>query len=212
MSTAHTIATGTHGRYLVSMPPGDGPHPWLLGFHGYGECAEHHMTVLEALDPETRWGRVSVQALHRFYTRAEDVVASWMTREDRKLAIADNLAYVAAVAAAVTREHPVQARPVITGFSQGAAMAYRAALAVPASGLIVLAGDVPPDVAPDASRLPRTLIGRGVADGWYTAEKMEADLALLGTAGVRAEVCEFQAGHVWDPAMIDAARRFLASY
>jgi predicted esterase len=211
MTHAHTIQTGTHGRYLVSWPAGPGPHHWLLGFHGYGERAEHHLRVLDALDPDGRWGKVSVQALHRFYTRGEEVVASWMTREDRDLAIADNVAYVTAVVAAVRRDAVLTARPVITGFSQGVAMAYRAAASVDASGLIVLAGDVPPDVAPHAGRLPPTLIGRGVEDAWYSSGKMQADLTLLREAGVRTEVCEFQAGHVWDAAMIDAARRFLTS-
>lgn len=210
MMQTHTIQTGIHGRYLVSTPAGAGPHPWMLGFHGYGERAEHQMTVHEALDPEGRWGKVSVQALHRFYTRHEDVVASWMTREDRELAIADNLAYVAAVVAEVQKDAAWASPPVITGFSQGVAMAYRAALLLRAAGLIVLAGDVPPDVVPHASRLPPTLIGRGVDDAWYSQEKLDADRAVLRDAGVRVDVCEFEAGHVWDPAMIAAAQRFLA--
>ncbi|MFP5379101.1 MAG: phospholipase, partial [Vicinamibacteria bacterium] len=160
MTRVHTIETRIHGRYLSAMPDGPGPHPWLLGCHGYGEAAPQQMAVLERLDPERRWGRVSVQGLHRFYTRNEEIVASWMTREDRDLAIADNVAYVGAVVDEVRRTLPVGDPLVLVGFSQGAAMAYRAAAAgLGARGLVVLAGDVPPDVAPRAGALPTTLVG-----------------------------------------------------
>jgi hypothetical protein len=37
-------------------------------------------------------------------------------------------------------------------FSQGVAMAYRAPPTFPAAGVIALAGDVPPDVTPEAAR------------------------------------------------------------
>ena len=87
-----TLAVTTHGRYLVDVPAGAGPWPVLLGFHGYAETAGVHHAQLARLDPAHRWLRVSVQGLHRFYTRQQDVVASWMTREDRELALADNIA------------------------------------------------------------------------------------------------------------------------
>lgn len=211
MTRVHTIETRIHGRYLSAMPDGPGPHPWLLGCHGYGEAAPQQMAVLERLDPERRWGRVSVQGLHRFYTRSEDVVASWMTREDRDLAITDNVAYVRAVVDEVRRTLPVGDPLVLVGFSQGAAMAYRAAAAgLGARGLVVLAGDVPPDVAPRASALPPTLVGRGVRDAWYDEAKRDADLGVLREAGVAVALVEFDAGHVWDEAMVAEARAFLA--
>ena len=124
---AHLVATTTHGRYLVDAPAGAGPFPVLFGFHGYGESAAVHLTHLARLDPAHAWLRVSVQGLHRFYTRANQVVASWMTREDRREAIADNVAYAAAVRAVVARDYPVRDMQVVVGFSQGAAQAYRAA-------------------------------------------------------------------------------------
>ena len=69
-----------------------------------------------------------MQGLHRFYARGQGkVVASWMTREDREQAIADNLGYVNRV---VMRRCPGagdEATVVFLGFSQGVAMAYRAA-------------------------------------------------------------------------------------
>ena len=126
-------------------------------------------------------GLVSIQGLHRFYTRTNDVVASWMTKEDRELAIADNVAYVAKVLAAVADEYGITRPLIYVGFSQGVAMAYRAATLAqrPCDAVIALAGDVPPDVAPLASSLPKVLLGHGKEDKWYTAEHAAKDLAVL---------------------------------
>ena len=102
-----TIATGTHGRYLIEPPASAGPAPMLVGFHGYGEGAEAQLERMRRIPGADRWLLVSIQGLHRFYQRrANEVVASWMTRQDRELAIADNLAYVSAVIDAVEREYP----------------------------------------------------------------------------------------------------------
>ena len=100
-----TIAIGTHGRYLLEPPASAGPAPMLVGFHGYGEGADIQLERMRRIPGADRWLLVSIQGLHRFYQRrANEVVASWMTRQDRELAMADNLAYVAAVIDAVDRE------------------------------------------------------------------------------------------------------------
>jgi predicted esterase len=208
--TEHTIEARTHGRYLVDAPSGDGPFPLLVGFHGYAEGAEHMMKELVRLRGELPWLLVSVQALNRFYTKGGDVVANWMTREDRELAIADNIAYVRSVVAAVRVGYRTTPTLVYAGFSQGVAMAYRAAaFAVPADGGIMLAGDVPPDVVAGLARLPPILIGRGATDHWYTAEKAAADLALYAAAGVTPSTHTFDGGHVWDESFVVAARDYL---
>jgi predicted esterase len=101
---------------------------------------------------------------------------------------------------------------VYVGFSQGVAMAYRAAarLAHPARGLIVLGGDMPPDVADDASvRLPPVLVGRGERDGWFTKERLEIDLARLARLGASARSVVFEGGHEWTPSFLAAAGDFL---
>jgi predicted esterase len=205
----HLVAATTHGRYLVDPPPSPGPHPLLLGFHGYGESAAAHLPQLARLDPEHRWLRVAVQGLHRFYTKGQQVVASWMTREDRLEAIADNLAYAAAVRAALARDYGPTASTVVAGFSQGAAQAYRVAAAGGCGGVIALAGDVPPDVGERAAGLPPVLIGRGLEDAWYTAAMQQADTTRLRGAGVDVTVCEFAGGHAWGDAFVDAAARWL---
>jgi len=203
-----TVETQTHGRYLVDIPAHS--RATLVGFHGYQENAAINFEALKRIADGRPIGLVSIQGLHRFYTRANDVVAGWMTKEDRELAIADNTAYVARVLSAVADEFGLMRPLIYVGFSQGVAMAYRAAALVqrPCDGIIALAGDVPPDVAPLAASLPRVLLGRGSADKWYDAAKAEADLAVLRPATTVVEHV-FEDGHVWDAGFVARAGRFV---
>jgi predicted esterase len=199
------------GRYLVEDRPG--PLPLLVGFHGYGENAEIHLEQLRRLRGAARFRLASVQALHRFYkTKTGEVVASWMTKQDREQAIAHNIAYVARVVEEIEQEHGKAKHLVYAGFSQGAAMAYRAAArsAHRGHGIVVLGGDVPPDIAEDASAvLPPVFIGRGTEDPWYTEEKMARDLEALRARGTRVETLVFAGGHEWTPAFLEGAGTFL---
>ena len=202
-----TSEARVHGRYLVRTPTTTGPWPALFSFHGYGEDASTNMTVLQRIPSASEWLLVAVQALHPFYTKNERIVASWMTRQDRELAIADNVRYVAGVAEAVSHEFgPTMSPIVFAGFSQGVAMAYRAAARIPAAGIIALAGDVPPDVT---QPLPEVLIGRGTADSWYDDEKLTADVARLKGLARNVETCVFEGGHEWTDAFAAAAGAFL---
>lgn len=203
-----SIPTQTHGRYLVEGPPGA---PMLVGFHGYRENAPAHLAMLRRIAHGRDLLLVSVQGLHRFYNRDHTiVVANWMTAEDRTEAIADNIAYVASVVTAVRQEFASAAPLVFVGFSQGASMAYRAAVSTPCAGLVVLAGDVPPDIEPVAHTLPRTLRGYGSRDHWYTEAKAGKDLSVLQQAGVNVETFVFDGPHEWDRSFIERAAAFVA--
>jgi predicted esterase len=209
-----TIATTVHGRYLVRVPQTPGPWPALVTFHGYAEDAATSLAAAERIPGADDWLIVAVQALHPFYTKNQRVVASWMTRQDRELAIADNVAYVRTVVGAVVREFPQTPALVCAGFSQGVAMAYRASADLAAVGVIALAGDVPPDIPerPDgaaAGPLPHVLVGRGTADTWYTEEQMSADVARLERLAAGVETCVFDGGHEWNDVFAAAAGAFL---
>jgi predicted esterase len=208
-----TIAAQTHGRYLVSLPAGPGPWPLLVGFHGYAEDADLALERLERVDADGTWLRVAVQGLSRFYRRrSHDVIASWMTRQHRDLAIRDNIAYVTSAVAAVAEEWPVSSALVFLGFSQGVAMAFRSAVssARGVTAVVALAGDIPPEIDQAAlSRIPRVLIGQGSRDHWYTDAKREADERRLVEAGVAVERFMFEGGHEWGAAFDERAGDYL---
>ena len=215
MSVARTIRAAIHGRYLVDGAAAADQRlaGMLIGCHGYGESAEAQLARLQAISGLDGWVRVSVQALHRFYRgRSQEVVASWMTRQDRELMIADNVAYVSSVVAEVSAglETP---RLVFAGFSQGVATAFRAACASTAPcAVIALGGDIPPEL--DSRRLAwlrRVLIGRGTRDEWYAADKHASDVDRLREAGTPVEPLTLDAGHEWTAEFSAAVSRFLAT-
>jgi len=202
-----SIETSTHGRVLIKdagVPRSD--VRFLVAFHGYAQSAEDMLAELDRLPGSDSWTRVSVQALHRFYLRGDEkVVASWMTRQDRELAIADNIVYVDRVVRSLLADAP-HAPVVFVGFSQGVAMAYRAGVlgACPARGVIAIGGDLPPDVKTSPSnKFPPVLIAAGESDRFYSPEKLEADKVFLSSAGVQFDVFRYQGGHEWTDALRD---------
>jgi|SRR5687768_6837061 len=205
----HVTAARTHGRYLIDIA--DHSRATLVGFHGYKENAAIHMDVLRRITGDRPLGLVSIQGLHRFYSKGGEVVASWMTKEDREHAIADNVDYVGRVLTAIAGESGITRPMIYVGFSQGVAMAFRAAAFVqrPCDAVIVLAADVPPDVAPIAGTLPRTLLGRGDRDEFYPASQAAKDVDVLQKAGVAVEEYVFSGGHLWTPAFIEKSAQFI---
>lgn len=205
------IAALVHGRYLFEAPDAEGS-PLLVGFHGYGENAERHLEELRRLPGASRWALCAVQALHPFYNRSGDVIASWMTRLQREQAILDNVRYVASVVTELKREMHVSEHLVYLGFSQGAAMAYRAAAGSghACQGVIVLGGDVPPELeSQELGGFPAVLLGRGSSEEWYDAAKMEHDVELLRRKGADVRPCVFDGGHEWTNEFRAAAGQFL---
>jgi predicted esterase len=206
------VPTLTHGRVLVRNAPG-ASRGVLVGFHGYMENAEMQMQRLVAVPCASTWTLVSIQALHCFYRgRGDAVVASWMTRQDRDVAIADNIDYVNAALDIVSRD--TSPKIVYAGFSQGVAMAFRAAVRGrhAAAGIIAVGGDVPPELLLDPqATFPFVLLARGADDEWLTAEKFRADLNALAARHGRVRAHEFDGGHEWNDAVAAAVGEFLQS-
>lgn len=213
---SHDISTLVRGGYLIAASEktdSKASSPLVVGFHGYGENAERHLERLERIPGSHEWRLCAVRALHRFYnTKTGEVIGCWMTSLGREQAIDDNNRYVAAVIARLQQQSEGTMPLVLAGFSQGVAMAYRAALrcGYPCSGLILLAGDVPPDVVAADELLPPILLGRGTSDPLYPAAKMEIDLDLLAGRTEKIETCVFEGGHEWSQQFYTAAGAFLA--
>ena len=207
----HVIGAFTHGRYLFR--PGSQPNaPLLVGFHGYAETAAVQMQRLQEIPASDRWALCSIEGLHQFYRFKDDqVVSSWMTRLLRDEAIQNNIAYVNSIVRRLQTEEGVSDTVLYTGFSQGVAMAYRAALSGETGvGILALAGDVPPEVGvPVDRKQPVVLIGQCREDEWYTAEKLEADLKRLDELAIEVETYFMDCGHEWTPAFSQRCATFL---
>ena len=208
------IETPTHGRVIVRQSTAASKAGLLIGFHGYAETAEIQIERLAALPGADAWTLLSVQGLHCFYRgRSEQVVSSWMTRQDRDAAIADNVRYVDAAIAAVRAtgsNDPI----VYAGFSQGVAMAFRSAVLGrwPCAGVVAVGGDVPPELLEDRSLgFPTVLMLRGTRDEWYTQARFESDVESLTARARRIESVVFDGGHEWPTAASESTGTFLSS-
>jgi predicted esterase len=209
--TTTAVATTTHGRVLTRHARSDSPNV-LVGFHGYYENADIQMTRLAAIPGADAWTLIAIQGLHRFYrARTDEVVASWMTRQDRKHAIADNIAYVdAALRAALDgRGH---GSIVCAGFSQGVAMAFRAGVrgAARCAGIIAAGGDVPPELLADPNAaFPPVILIRGAQDDYYPQKMFDGNVAALRERHVDVAPVIVNAAHDWTAEVSDAAAQYL---
>ena len=177
------------------------------------EDAEAQLERLRAIPESTRWLSVSIQALHPFYQRSTNrVVANWMTRQGRELAIADNVAYVTTCIDTVAAEWQTIPKVVFAGFSQGVAMAFRAAANTTrcVAGVIAVGGDIPPELtSTELKRMSAVLIARGTSDKRYTKEQFANDEQRLRQCSVSVRALKFSAGHEWSSEVLAAASQFL---
>jgi dienelactone hydrolase len=220
------IETSVHGRVLVRRSGQDAASAErtadvarrrrrgvLVGYHGYAEGVDVMLERLQGIDDADGWTLIAIQALNRFYRgRSEDVVAGWMTRQDRDAAIADNLAYVDTTLDAVLGARTGEGTLVHVGFSQGVAMAFRAAVRGRrrAAAVIAVGGDVPPELLADrAAPFPPVLLVRGDSDDWYTQARLDADVSALRQRGVDADAIVASGGHEWNAAVSRAAATFV---
>lgn len=212
MNVFHVPAR-VHGRVVVRDAPYDGRRSrLLLAFHGYRQRAESMIEMLEPVPGIDGWTIASIQALHPFYDRGGGVVASWMTKEDRALAIAENVEYVDEATVALQRERRADVI-VCVGFSQGGAMAWRAGVLGRrrADAVVSLCADVPPELRDvPVENFPIALVAGGTRDEWYTEDKMRADLQLLEEKGVPHGSLRFDGGHEWTDEFRAGLARFLA--
>jgi predicted esterase len=218
--TVLSVRTEVHGRVLVR--PAADPTAVVVGFHGYAEDAATHLERLTAMPGAQAWTCVAVQGLNRFYRgRTQETVAGWMTREDRELAIADNIAYVDRAIDQIARELPDSISQggrrvplACVGFSQGVAMAFRAGLRgrAKADAIVGVGGDVPPELIADGSlAFPRVLLIRGSGDDWYTAAKLTNDESALAGRALSVQAETIEARHEWTPEISKVIARFITS-
>ncbi len=201
------IPASATGRYLMRVPDSK-PLRILIGFHGYGENAEVMLERLVSIPGSGECVIASIQGLHWFYnTKTGEVVSNWMTKLERDQAIENNMDYVGRVIAELRQRFPPIPLSLI-GFSQGCAMAWRAAAAIPSESLVLLGGDIPPELDLSMVR-SRILIGRGERDEWYTEAKLEDDRKRVATSGIPLEVFSFAAGHEWNETFARKAAEFI---
>ena len=206
MSAEHFIPTQTHGRYLFEAGEDNGI--LLIGLHGYTEDADIQMTRLKQLEIGTGH-RCSIQGLHQFY-KQNRIAASWMTSQARDLSINNNVSYINSILDHLSQTHTWK-HLIFAGFSQGAAMAYRAAAIGkhPAKLLLINGGDIPPDLNnQQLSDLCPTLVIAGDQDQAYNSEQMLDDQKRVKDLS-QFSFATFTGPHSWPSTASDLCNTFI---
>lgn len=135
-------------RYFILGTPSDKITDVWFVCHGYGQLAKYFIKWFEPILNENTL-IIAPEGLSRFYWNgfSGNVVASWMTKEERNSDIDDYVQYLDKVANEVLQK-VMKVNIHILGFSQGASTASRwAALGKTAtSNLILWAGSFPSDI------------------------------------------------------------------
>jgi len=207
------ISTEVHGSYIIQESKKSKPSPLLIGFHGYGETGEDQMKLLQKFPGIEDWTVCSIQALHPFYNTRAKIGYSWMTSQNRELHIKDNVEYVISVIFEIKNSHQVNDTIVYHGFSQGTAMACRAALLGKfiSSGVILLGGDIPPEFD-QVDKMNRLLLARGKRDKFYSSVRWKNDVKQAQKSEVEFYICEFNGGHGGHKDYFKAVGEFLKHY
>ncbi len=208
MREGHLVVTRT-ARFAVL---GDGVarpvEVWFV-LHGFGMLAAPFLKRFGPLADGTR--RIyAPEALNRYYLDSDGVEhgpnspvgATWMTREDRLVEIADYIRYLDTLYRHVFAELPrADVRALVLGFSQGAATAARWAATGKAAldGVILWGSPAPPDLdLSQAARawaaMPLTLV-YGRADRYFDEARAVAEAERLRAAGIAPELVGYDGGH-----------------
>ncbi len=194
----HNLEITKTARYFTLGNEVDPEEVWFV-LHGYAQLGNFFLKKFESLDNGKRL-IVAPEGLHRFYWNGFSgrVVASWMTKEDRLVDIADYVNFLDSVYSKVV---PKTATVRLLGFSQGTATACRWAVLGNSrfDRLTMWAGAFPTDVDyfENAGKLnalrPQVVIGD--KDPYYDEGKIDEHLDFLRERGLEFSVHRFQGDH-----------------
>ncbi len=138
--TAHYYTLGTVGPQIERF--------WIAT-HGYGQLASRFIQQFGLVDTSKNF-ILAPEGLHRFYWEGftGEVVASWMTKEDRLDDIRDYTTYLQQLYDEYLPQLPKEVEIILFGFSQGCATQCRwiNACQPPFHQLVLWGGTLPEDI------------------------------------------------------------------
>ncbi len=186
---------------------------WIV-FHGYGQLASYFLKKFEFLAEKGIY-LIAPEGLSRYYlselteTGRPDnrVGATWMTRENRLMDIANYVRYLTAVAHQELRNN--KAPVTLFGFSQGCATACRWATqgGINFERLVLWAGLFPPDMNFERGHSllsqRKTLMVVGKDDPYLTPDRMKEFDELAAKLGITPEKIQFEGKHELNPGLLE---------
>jgi len=198
----HHLSVQRTARYFILGQCTEETNCLVIACHGYGQLAKHFIKKFDVIArPDTLV--VAPEGLSRFYWGglSGNVVASWMTKEDRHAEIADFTAYLTQLYDHFTAGLRANVRIILLGFSQGCATQLRwMAREKPAfSHLVLWAGSIPEDI--DYTPVRDYLQGKplhfvyGTEDLFITPERVTAQKTLATKLPMDYQVHTFEGKH-----------------
>ena len=221
---AHPAATATAAhltvprtaRYWTLGSPADPLQEVWFVLHGYGQLAEYFIQYFTPIADGSRL-IVAPEGLSRFYLDAQysRVGASWMTREERHLEIADQHHYLNALYDRIMLELDPGIRVNVLGFSQGTATAWRWVEAghPRCDNLVLWGGALPLDPLHNGERKKafarkEVIMAFGSDDPITTPARIAQHRAELDAAGILYEVFQYTGAHtVPEDAIVELAEQ-----
>lgn len=179
---------------------GDATQPYneiVFVLHGYGMQANEFLKSFEALHIPGRL-IIAPEGLSRFYRKAfsGDVVASWMTKEDRLNEINDYILYLEDLFDKFSAN--TAAKKVVLGFSQGATTASRWLMNGKSrvDDFVVWCGEFAPDIHEFPTHYPRIWHVSAQRDEFIPQERFKKQREFLLSIGFEVMDYSFDDGHI----------------
>lgn len=211
MYTAHkTSVQKTAHYYTLGEPSKKTKRFWII-CHGYGQLASRFIQQFQLLDFEENF-ILAPEGFHRFYWNgfSGDVVASWMTKEDREDEIKDFTTYLQELYDQYITMLSPEVEIILFGFSQGCATQCRwiNALRPPFNKLVLWGGALPEDIdyAPLLPYLSQKdiIFAYGTSDQFLTIEnRIEKHIEFAKANEIEMQVWPFEGKHETRKAVVE---------
>lgn len=205
MVQAHKLAVSkTAHFYTLGKPSGLTRRFWIV-CHGYGQLAKTFIRRFDVLDKEKDFV-LAPEGLSRFYWGGfmGNVVASWMTREDRLDEIDDYCNYLQNLYDLYFPQLPHDVQIILLGFSQGCATQCRWVVEKSPwfHHLVLWAGMLPDDVQfatrKEYLSSKKLHFVYGKQDEFLTEERLEWQQNFAREQGLDFNIFSFEGGHEVD--------------
>lgn len=205
MQKSHQIKVRKTAHYSTLGTPGkDVRYCWIV-CHGYGQLAKYFIRKFDVLDRSDTFV-IAPEGFSRFYWEGftGNVVASWMTREDRLVEIEDYSNFLSQLYDHYIPRLTPDVQVVLLGFSQGCATQVRwMCRKFPRFHHLILWGGLLPEDIDYTPYLSYFTQGQrhlvyGLRDIYLTEERIQQQLDIESRYGMEMRRRTFPGGHEVD--------------
>ena len=202
MKKYSSVSFQSSGRYAILGNLDESTQHILIAFHGQGQLAKYFIQKFKGLQ-ELGITVIAPEGLHNYYLKGFSgrVGASWMTSENRLMAIDNYIGFLNSIYADVISKTSLDVKIHLLGFSQGAATVSRwvEQTSFNFEQVILWGGALSPDL--DKGQINRRMSGKrlqqviGKSDPFIDSKKIEESKLLIENYGLLADFTYYDGVH-----------------